>query len=98
MVSSYQLVSAVSVTKDNNKAIIGSTVNDDDHPIGYGMNDGNPYSLSSRLPNPLIITGEHENNYVHFTYGSLSRQGKIPNGGASCTVGGWDPEMGLSAA
>lgn len=95
MVSSYQLVSAVSVTKDNNKAIIGSAVNDDDHPIGYGMNDGNPYSLSSRLPNPLIITGEHENDHVQSTYGSLSWQSKISNGGASCTV---DGERGLSAA
>lgn len=82
------------VMKDNNKAIIGSTVNDDDHPIGYGMNNGHPYSFSSKLPNPLIITGEHENDYVQFTYGSLSWQSKTPNGGGSCTVGGWNPRDG----
>lgn len=82
------------VMYDNNKAIIGSTVNDNDHPIGYGMNDGHPYSFSSKLPNPLVITGEHENDYVQFTYGSLSWQSKTPNGGGSCTVGGWDPRDG----
>ena len=80
--------------KDNNKAIIGSTVIDDNHPIGYAMDDGNSYSFTSRLPNPLTITGEHENDYVQFTYGSLSWQSKTPNGGGSCTVGGWDPRDG----
>lgn len=80
--------------KDNNKAIIGQTVNDDDHPIGYAMDDGDSYSFTSKLPNPLFITGEHENDYVHFTYGTLSWQSKTPNGDASCTVGGWDPRGG----
>ncbi|CAD6593247.1 MAG: hypothetical protein ASARMPRED_007178 [Alectoria sarmentosa] len=82
------------VMKDNNKAIIGSTVNDADHPIGYSMNDGNPYAFISVLPNALIITGEHENDYVQFSYGSLSWQSKTPNGSGSCTVGGWDPRDG----
>lgn len=62
--------------KDNNKAIIGSTVNSDDHPIGYAMDDGTSYSFSSKLPNPLIVTGEHEHDDVQFTYGSLSWQSK----------------------
>ncbi|KAL9066984.1 MAG: hypothetical protein Q9161_007228 [Pseudevernia consocians] len=82
------------VMKDNNKAIIGSTVIDDSHPIGYAMDVGNSYSFSSKLPNPLVITGEHENDYVQFTYGSLSWQSKTPNGGGSCTVGGWNPRDG----
>ena len=82
------------VMKDNNKAIIGQTVIDDDHPIGYAMDDGNPYSFDSKLPNPLVITGEHKNDYVQFTYGSLSWQSKKPNGGGTCTVGGWDPRDG----
>ena len=80
--------------KDNNKAIIGQTVNDDDHPIGYSMDDGNSYSFESKLPQPLVITGEHESDYVQFTYGSLSWQSKAANGGGSCTVGGWDPRDG----
>ena len=82
------------VMKDNNKAVIGSTVINDQHPIGYAMDDGNPYSFTSKLPHPLVITGEHENDYVQFTYGSLSWQSKTPNGGGSCTVGGWDPRDG----
>ena len=82
------------VMKDNNKAIIGQTVNDNDHPIGYAMDDGNSYSFTSKLPHPLVITGEHENDYVQFTYGSLSWQSKTPNGGGTCTVGGWDPRDG----
>ena len=80
--------------KDNNKAIIGQTDADDDHPIGYAMDDGNSYSFESKLPHPLVITGEHENDYVQFTYGDLSWQSKTPNGGGSCTVGGWDPRDG----
>ena len=80
--------------KDNNKAIIGQTDNDDDHPIGYAMDDGNPYSFESKLPHPLVITGEHKSDYVQFTYGDLSWQSKTPNGGGSCTVGGWDPRDG----
>ena len=80
--------------KDNNKAIIGQTDTDDNHPIGYPMDDGNSYSFESKLPHPLVITGEHENDYVQFTYGDLSWQSKTPNGGGSCTVGGWDPRDG----
>ena len=82
------------VLKDNNKNIIAQSVIDDDHPIGYAMDDGNSYTFTSVLPNPLVITGEHENDYVQFTYGGLSWQSKEPNGGASCSVGGWDPRDG----
>lgn len=81
--------------KDNNKAIIGQSVNDDDHPLGYAMDDGDLYSFTSKLPNPLITTGEHENDYVQFTYGTLSWPCDTPNGGALCTVGGYDPRDGL---
>lgn len=79
---------------DNDKNVIGETTTDDDHPIGYAMDDGNSYSFSSKLPQPLVITGEHENDYVQFTYGGLSWQSKTPNGGGSCDVGGWDPRDG----
>ncbi|KAG8529632.1 uncharacterized protein KY384_005112 [Bacidia gigantensis] len=79
---------------DNDKNVIGETVQDNDHPIGYSMNDGSSYSFTSKLKDPLVITGEHENDYVQFTIGTLSWQSKTPNGGASCTVGGWDPRDG----
>lgn len=80
--------------KDNDQIIIGQTINDNDFPFGYPMDDGDPYSFNSKLPNPLVITGEHENDYVQFTYGNLSWQSKTPNEGGSCTVGGWDPKDG----
>ena len=79
---------------DNAKNVIGQTVQDEDHPIGYPMDDGNSYSFSSNLSDPLIITGEHEHDYVQFSIGALSWQSKTPNGGASCKVGGWDPRHG----
>lgn len=82
------------VLKDNNKNVIGQTVIDNDHPNGYAMGDGSPYSFTSVLPHPLVITGEHEHDYVQFTYGSLSWQSMTPNGGGTCTVGGWDPRDG----
>ena len=79
---------------DNDKNVIGQTVKDNDHQIGYAMDDGNSYSFTSKLKDPLVITGEHESDYVQFTIGGLSWQSKSPNGGVSCTVGGWDPRDG----
>ena len=63
-------------------------------PIGEGINNGSPYSFTSKLPNPLVVTGEHENDYIQFTYGGLSWQSKTSNGGAYCNNGGWDPRDG----
>lgn len=63
-------------------------------PIGSGINDGSSYTFTSKLPSALLVTGEHENDYIQFTYGGLSWQSRTPNGGASCNVGGWDPRDG----
>lgn len=82
------------IMRDDNKAIIGQTVNDDDHPFGYAMDDDNPYLFTSKLLNPLVVIGEHEHDYVQFTYGSISWQSKTPSDGGSCTVGRWDPRDG----
>ena len=76
---------------DNGKNVIGETVRDEDNPFGYAMDAGNSYSSSSKFSDPLVITGEHERDYVQSTIGSLSWQSKTPNGGASYSVGGWDP-------
>ena len=75
---------------DDKKAVIGETKDD----LGKPMNDGAPYRFGSKLKNELVITGEHNNDYVQFTIGGLSWQSKSPNGGASCDVGGWDPREG----
>ena len=79
---------------DNAKSVIGETQTDSQHPIGYPMDDGNSYSFPSKLKDPLVITGEHANDYVQFTLGGLSWTSKSPSGGASCSVGGWDPRDG----
>ena len=62
--------------------------------VGVGINDGAGYVFSSDLPYPLVITGEHEYDYIQFTYGNLSWQSRKPNGGGRCNVGGWDPRDG----
>ena len=81
---------------DGKENVIGATVLDADHPIGYPMDAGNSYSFDSKLPNPLVITGEHENDYVQFTYGDVSWQSKTANDGARCNLANpsWDPRDG----
>ncbi|KAL8652672.1 MAG: hypothetical protein Q9210_002548 [Variospora velana] len=78
---------------DDKKLPIGETQVSNGE-AGVHIDDGNPYSFNSKLLNPLVITGEHQDDYVQFTIGGLSWQSKEPNGGASCTVGGWDPRQG----
>ena len=81
--------------KDGKGNDIGDTnVDPSTDPIGDGINVGASYSFTSKLPNPLVVTGEHENDYVQFTYGGLNWQSKTPSGGAYCNVGGWDPKDG----
>lgn len=62
--------------------------------LGDPINDGNGTNVKGPLPSPLSITGEHENDYVQFTYGTLSWTSKKANGKAKCTNGGWDPRGG----
>lgn len=81
--------------KDGAGNDIGDTdVNPRTDPIGVGINAGNSYSFSSKLPNKIVVTGEHRNDYIQFTYGDLSWQSKTPNGGAHCNNGGWNPRGG----
>lgn len=82
---------------DNAKNLIGDT-DTSANPLGASINVGDSYSFqpANKLPNPLVVTGEHENDYIQFTYGDLSWQSKSPNGGAYCNVGGWDPKDGPS--
>ena len=81
--------------KDGAGNDIGDTsVDPDKNPFGEGINAGSSYSFTSKLPNPLVVTGEHKHDYIQFTYGGLSWQSKTPNGGAHCNNGGWDPRGG----
>lgn len=73
---------------------IGDTNVNFTDPLRVGINDGAGYPFASFLPYPLVVTGEHEDDYVQFTYGGLSWQSRTPNGGAHCDVGGWDPRDG----
>ncbi|KAM0796822.1 hypothetical protein BDR22DRAFT_505206 [Usnea florida] len=86
---------AVVNLKDGAGNDIGDTkVDPATDPIGIGINSGASYSFDSKLPKPIIITGEHENDYVQFVYGDLSWQSKTPNGGGRCNNGGWNPRDG----
>lgn len=81
---------------DNNKKIIYQTPASffDNSGLGQPINVGSGAIIQGPLPNPIAITGEHENDYIQFTYGGLSWQSRTPNGGGSCGVGGWDPRDG----
>ena len=83
---------------DANKADIGDTPVNNNNPFGAPINATDAYSLNSKLPYPIVIVGEHQNDYVQFTYRALSWQSKAPNGGASCNNGGWDPRDGPSCS
>ncbi len=78
---------------DANKADIGDTPVDT-NPLGAPINAGDSYSFDSKLPNPIVITGEHEHDYIQFTYGGLSWKSTDKGGPATCNVGGWDPRDG----
>ncbi|GAM39469.1 esterase family protein [Talaromyces pinophilus] len=81
---------------DNLKNVIYQTPGSDfqNGDLGDPINVGNGTTVQGPLPYSLAITGEHEHDYIQFTYGSLSWQSKEPNGGAQCTVGGWNPRDG----
>lgn len=81
--------------KDGQGNDIGDTnVDPAKNPVGDPINANDPLSFNSKLPHPIVVTGEHSNDYVQFTYGDLSWQSKEPNGGAYCNNGGWDPRSG----
>lgn len=81
--------------KDGAGNDIGNTsVDREKNPIGDGINADSSLSFNSKLPHALVITGEHRNDYIQFTYDGLSWKSKTPNGGAYCNNGGWDPRGG----
>lgn len=54
---------------DNNIASIGqTTINEATSPLGDPINVSDPFQFNSTLPYPLVVTGEHEYDYVQFDY------------------------------
>jgi hypothetical protein len=81
--------------KDNNHNDIGDTnTSPDKNPLGDPINASNPLSFTSKLPIPLVIVGEHQNDYVQFSYGNLQWTSRTTSGPATCSNGGWDPKDG----
>ncbi|KAL9077076.1 MAG: hypothetical protein Q9157_003499, partial [Trypethelium eluteriae] len=80
---------------DNNKATIYQTSTDGAHADwGEPINAGNGSTIQGPLPYPIQIIGEHENDYVQFTYGSASWTSRTDSGPANCANGGWNPRDG----
>jgi len=76
---------------DDKKAVIGQTnVDRSKNPFGDPINASAPLNFHSKLPFPLQVTGEHQNDYVQFNYHGLS----FASTDARCSVGGWDPKEG----
>ena len=94
------LFASVTVT-DGEGNVLGETTVNETYPLGMPINVGDTYAFLpnglSTIPSmttPLMITGEHENDYIQFTLGSLSWKSRTTTGVANCTIGGWDPKDG----
>ena len=85
---------------DNEKNIIYETPQNylANGGLGEPINAGDGATFQGPLPQAIQITGEHENDYVQFVYGSLSWTSRTTGGpwgaAASCSDGGWDPNDG----
>ncbi|KAN0067299.1 hypothetical protein V8E54_014562 [Elaphomyces granulatus] len=67
-----------------------STPTSADSP-GQPINANHPLSIQANgLANNLIITGEHSNDYIQFTYGSTSWLSGTTSGQAHCSLDGKD--------
>ena len=62
--------------------------------LGEPINSGNGATFQGPLPQAIAITGEHKNDYVQFTYGSVSWTSRTTSGPATCKNGGWNPRDG----
>ncbi|KAF1987753.1 hypothetical protein K402DRAFT_330113 [Aulographum hederae CBS 113979] len=84
---------------DSDKKEIYKTPDGLNEGLGMPINDKDHSSFQGPLPNPVYVTGEHQDNYVQFRYGDLSwtSDTKIRDPvEADCTAGGFDPKEGPS--
>lgn len=79
---------------DDKKNEIGAITANDTDPLGVPINAKDPYSFTSKLPMPIVVTGEHRGDYIQFTYGGTSWRSTTTMGPATCSNGGWDPKGG----
>lgn len=78
------------MANDNGESI-GETVINPTYPLGMSINVGDTYSFNPlQLPAIMMITGEHEGDYIHFTRGDMSWTSRTTTGVATCRNGGWD--------
>ena len=83
----------------NSKATIGNTTVDPiKKPNGDPINTSNPLSFNYKLPNPLVITDEYQNDYMQFTDGTLLRTSRTSSSAALYSKGGWDARDGSVCA
>ena len=86
---------AVITMYDNAKKQIGqTTVGAAASPPGDPINANKPLNFKSELPYPLVVTGEHQKDYVQFNYDGLRFTSRDTAGKATCNNGGWDPRDG----
>ena len=78
---------------DNNHNIIGQT-NPSPGTLGDPINTSDPYNFISSLADPLVIVGEHENDYMQFTLGTQSWTSRTTAAPYDCSNGGWNPRDG----
>jgi hypothetical protein len=81
---------------DNSKKVIYQTPENylANGGLGEPINVGNQATFQGPLSKPVQITGEHEHDYIQFTYGSLSWTSRTTSGSATCQNGGWNPRDG----
>lgn len=90
--SGHNLFADVSLV-DNNKNNIYTTP-DSAKVDGLGIDINDPSgggSFQGPLPYPVHMTGEHQNDYIQFSYNGLSWTTGSTSGSATCSTGGWDP-------
>ena len=84
---------AVVTIYDNNKNVIGQTPTNASY-AGAPINVDDPYSMTSKLADPLVVVGEHENDYIQFTLGSQSWTSRDTQAPYFAKNGGWNPKDG----
>lgn len=92
-VESSDLFADVSMTNGDGVTIAETVINST-YPLGMPINVGDSYSFNVPLSPPIVITGEHEGDYIQFTQGDLSWTSRTTTGAVICHNGEWDPKDG----
>ncbi|CAF9941749.1 hypothetical protein IMSHALPRED_002875 [Imshaugia aleurites] len=79
---------------NSNGDVLDETVLNVTFPLGMPINVGDTYTFLPQLSPAIMITGEHEGDYIQFTQGDMSWTNRTTTGVAKCTNGGWDPANG----